>query len=225
MSFISLSVALSRFLDIMRQIYSRPHMKFKSAALILFTSIVSLTPICSAESGKYPIGWFDRRAEEIGSILGGDKVVFGRSIKGSTSASKQTNKEEQGNESKKQINKEQINNATKKTCTKCGQSHKKVADYFWQATLDSLRSVPIVASDSAGGVISTDWYEDVKDSDTRYKLNILVGATEVKVSAFKQLYKDNRWRDDREGVEKVSADMLDKIISRAHTLQAQDKTS
>lgn len=196
-------------------------MKFKSAALILFTSIVSITYTYADEPVKYPIGRHDRIAKDVGSIFGGDKIVFGRSINSSTSASRRANKEEH----KDTENKEQVNKTTKKTCTKCGQSTKRVADYFWQATLDSLRSVPIVASDSAGGVISTDWYEDVKDSDTRYKLNILVGATEVKVSAFKQLYKDNRWRDDREGVEKISADMLDKIISRAHTLQAQDKTS
>jgi hypothetical protein len=196
-------------------------MKFKSAALILFASIVSMTHTYADEPVKYPIGRHDRISKDVGSIFGGDKIVFGRSIRSSTSASRQANKEEhKGDESKEQVNK-----TTKKTCTKCGQSTKRVADYFWQATLDSLRSVPIVASDSAGGVISTDWYEDVKDSDTRYKLNILVGTTEVKVSAFKQLYKDNRWRDDREGLEKISADMLDNIISRAHTLQTQDKTS
>jgi hypothetical protein len=101
--------------------------------------------------------------------------------------------------------------------------------YLWQAALEAVEFMPLLVSDSAGGVVSTDWYEDASYKNERYKFNILIKSMKLeksflKVVAFKQIYKDGRWQDVRVNPE-VANTMKDQIFSRAKQFQAQDTSA
>ncbi|MCJ2188552.1 DUF3576 domain-containing protein [Novosphingobium beihaiensis] len=73
-----------------------------------------------------------------------------------------------------------------------------VNSYLWRASLDSLSFMPLLQSDSAGGVIVTDWYINPKDPGERVKVSVLIldkdlRADALKVTAVREVAKDGGW--------------------------------
>lgn len=94
-----------------------------------------------------------------------------------------------------------------------------VNSVLWRASLDALSFMPLASADSFGGVIITEWYQDKKNSNERYKLNVFIldsalRADALKVSVFKQKRVDNEWQDI-EAPEKMTTDIEDKILTKA----------
>jgi hypothetical protein len=99
-----------------------------------------------------------------------------------------------------------------------------VNSFLWRATLDTLAFMPLASADPFGGVIITDWYEDPKAKDERFKVNALIldktlRADGVKISLFKQKRdEDGHWRDT-EVAPKVARDLEDTILTRAREMR------
>ncbi|MEJ2410912.1 MAG: DUF3576 domain-containing protein [Novosphingobium sp.] len=73
-----------------------------------------------------------------------------------------------------------------------------VNSYLWRASLDSLSFMPLLQSDSAGGVIITDWYTNPKDPGERVKVSVMIldrdlRADALKVTAVREVAKDGGW--------------------------------
>jgi hypothetical protein len=63
--------------------------------------------------------------------------------------------------------------------------------YLWRASLDTISFMPITQADSAGGVITTDWYNNPEKPNERVRASILIlgkalRADALKVNLFKQ---------------------------------------
>ena len=73
-----------------------------------------------------------------------------------------------------------------------------VNSYLWRASLDSLSFMPLLQSDSAGGVIVTDWYTNPKNPAERVKVSVLIldqdlRADALKVSAVREVSQGGGW--------------------------------
>ena len=69
--------------------------------------------------------------------------------------------------------------------------------YAWQASLETIRFMPLLNADSASGVIVSDWYN--VQPNIRYKIDIyvldgLLTASSVHVSLFKQKLVHDKWQ-------------------------------
>ena len=95
--------------------------------------------------------------------------------------------------------------------------------YLWKGTLEVISFMPIAVSDPIGGIITTDWLEDLDGHGERYKIDVFVKSNELKaadlkVTVFKQVLRDHMWRDAKVN-ETIAQDMEDKILTRARTLK------
>ncbi|MDB2415059.1 DUF3576 domain-containing protein [Rickettsiales bacterium] len=104
-----------------------------------------------------------------------------------------------------------------------------INSYLWRATLDTISFMPLASADPFGGVIITDWYEDAKKPNERFKLNILITgkklqANALKVSVFKQSYSNTRrsWANSK-SESSIARDIENKILTRARQLRIEDK--
>lgn len=104
-----------------------------------------------------------------------------------------------------------------------------VNGYLWRASLDTLSFMPMTQTDSAGGVIITDWYVDPAKTDERYKLTVYIlsrslRADGVRVQAFRQIQREGKWEDAA-----VAADVIrkleDTILTKARRLRLEDNAS
>ncbi len=73
-----------------------------------------------------------------------------------------------------------------------------VNSYLWRASLDSLSFMPLLQSDSAGGVIITDWYINPKDPSERVKVSVMIldkdlRADALKVTAVREVAQNGGW--------------------------------
>lgn len=73
-----------------------------------------------------------------------------------------------------------------------------VNSYLWRATLDTLGFMPLLQTDSAGGVIVTDWYANPKAPGERMKLTVSIldkdlRADALAVAASRQLLQNGQW--------------------------------
>jgi len=60
-----------------------------------------------------------------------------------------------------------------------------VNSYLWRASLDSVSFMPLLQSDSAGGVIVTDWYTNPKNPGERVKVSIMILDKDLRADALK----------------------------------------
>ena len=72
--------------------------------------------------------------------------------------------------------------------------------YLWRAALDTVSFMPIVQTDSNGGVIVTDWYANPQQPGERMKVTVSILDTElradaVKVTANRQTIGGTGWVD------------------------------
>jgi hypothetical protein len=72
--------------------------------------------------------------------------------------------------------------------------------YLWRATLDTLGFMPLLQTDSNGGVIVTDWYANPNAPGERMKLTVSIldkdlRADSLSVAASRQLLQNGQWID------------------------------
>jgi hypothetical protein len=72
--------------------------------------------------------------------------------------------------------------------------------YLWRASLDALSFMPLVQTDSAGGVIVTDWYANPANPGERIKVTVSIldrdlRADALRVAASRQVAQNGLWVD------------------------------
>jgi hypothetical protein len=75
-----------------------------------------------------------------------------------------------------------------------------VNSYLWRASLDALSFMPLVQTDSNGGVIVTDWYASPQNPGERIKLTVSIldqdlRADALRVAASRQVAQNGVWVD------------------------------
>ena len=70
--------------------------------------------------------------------------------------------------------------------------------YLWRASLDTLSFMPLVQTDSNGGVIVTDWYVNPQTPGERMKLTVTVldqdlRADALRVAALREVNQGGQW--------------------------------
>jgi predicted small lipoprotein YifL len=99
------------------------------------------------------------------------------------------------------------------TTAACGKKERPRADlaasqvttiginaYLWRAALDTVSFMPLLQTDSNGGVIVTDWYVNPNVANERMKLTVTIldrdlRADAVRVAASRQLLQSGQWID------------------------------
>ena len=95
--------------------------------------------------------------------------------------------------------------------------------YLWRATLDTLSFAPLASSDSAGGVVVTDWYANPENPGERVKISVTIldqdlRADALRVSASRQVAQGGGWVDAP--VQAATVQRLEDIIlTRARDLR------
>ena len=75
-----------------------------------------------------------------------------------------------------------------------------VNSYLWRASLDALSFMPLLQTDSAGGVIVTDWYANPANPGERVKVTVTIldqdlRADALRVAASRQVSQSGSWVD------------------------------
>ncbi len=75
-----------------------------------------------------------------------------------------------------------------------------VNSYLWRAALDALSFMPLVQTDSNGGVIVTDWYANPQNPGERMKVSVTIldqdlRADALRVAASRQVSQNGVWVD------------------------------
>ncbi|WP_347302682.1 DUF3576 domain-containing protein [Croceibacterium sp. TMG7-5b_MA50] len=73
-----------------------------------------------------------------------------------------------------------------------------VNSYLWRATLDALSFMPLTQTDSAGGVIVTDWYTNPDAANERMKVSVAIldqdlRADALRVAASREVLQNGTW--------------------------------
>jgi hypothetical protein len=98
-----------------------------------------------------------------------------------------------------------------------------VNSYLWRATLDTLSFMPLLQTDSNGGVIVTDWYANPKNPNERVKVTVTIldqdlRADALRVAASRQVAQGGGWVDSP--VQAATVQKLEDIIlTRARDLR------
>jgi hypothetical protein len=75
-----------------------------------------------------------------------------------------------------------------------------VNSYLWRASLETLSFMPLLQTDSNGGVIVTDWYANPKNPGERVKVTVSIldqdlRADALRVAASRQVAQAGGWTD------------------------------
>lgn len=95
--------------------------------------------------------------------------------------------------------------------------------YLWRATLDTLGFMPMLQTDSSGGVIVTDWYANPNAPAERMKLTVSIldrdlRADALKVAASRQQLQGGQWIEAP--VQAATTQKIEEIIlTRARDLR------
>jgi len=73
-----------------------------------------------------------------------------------------------------------------------------VNSYLWRASLDTLSFMPLLQTDSNGGVIVTDWYTNPKNPGERVKVSVTIldadlRADALRVAASREVSQGGGW--------------------------------
>ena len=73
-----------------------------------------------------------------------------------------------------------------------------VNSYLWRASLDTLSFMPLLQTDSNGGVIVTDWYVNPNSPTERMKLTVSIldqdlRADALRVAASREVLRGGQW--------------------------------
>ena len=95
--------------------------------------------------------------------------------------------------------------------------------YLWRASLDTLSFMPLLQTDSNGGVIVTDWYVNPQVPTERMKVTVSIldqdlRADAVRVAALREISRGGQWI--AAPVEAATTQKLEDIIlTRARDLR------
>lgn len=98
-----------------------------------------------------------------------------------------------------------------------------VNGYLWRATLDTVGFMPLLQTDSNGGVIVTDWYANPNAPGERMKLTVAIldkdlRADALQVGASRQVMQGGQWVD--QPVQAATTQKIEEIIlTRARDLR------
>lgn len=98
-----------------------------------------------------------------------------------------------------------------------------VNSYLWRASLDTLSFMPLVQTDSNGGVIVTDWYANPRNPGERVKVTVTIldrdlRADALRVATSRQISQGGNWVDAP--VQAATVQKLEDIIlTRARDLR------
>ncbi len=98
-----------------------------------------------------------------------------------------------------------------------------VNSYLWRATLDTLSFMPLLQTDSNGGVVVTDWYVNPQQPGERMKVTVSIldqdlRADAVRVAALREVNRGGQWVSAP--VEAATTQKLEDIIlTRARDLR------
>jgi hypothetical protein len=75
-----------------------------------------------------------------------------------------------------------------------------VNSYLWRASLEALSFMPLLQTDSNGGVIVTDWYANPNNPNERMKVTVTIldqdlRADALRVAASRQVNQGGSWVD------------------------------
>ena len=75
-----------------------------------------------------------------------------------------------------------------------------VNSYLWRASLETLSFMPLLQTDSTGGVIVTDWYTNPQNPGERVKVTVTIldqdlRADALRVAASRQVGQGGNWVD------------------------------
>ncbi|MCC8417311.1 MAG: DUF3576 domain-containing protein [Rickettsia endosymbiont of Bryobia graminum] len=155
--------------------------------LLFYSNAIAVTT-------DYPQTIHEKEMEDMGSILGGEGIVF-RPGK------------------------------VKNESTKIGLSH--INKYLWQASIDSLSSIPLASTDSNGGVIITEWHSPKDKQNFRFKVNIIIkdnviSPDAIQVRVFEQILKNGTWVDSNNS-NNLAIIIEDTILRKARELHLSSK--
>lgn len=100
--------------------------------------------------------------------------------------------------------------------------------YLWRASLDTLSFMPMVQTDSNGGVIVTDWYTNPNTPSERMKVTVSIldqdlRADALRVAASRQVNQNGQWVDAP--VQAATVQKLEEIIlTKARDLRRMAST-
>jgi hypothetical protein len=100
-----------------------------------------------------------------------------------------------------------------------------VNSYLWRATLDTVGFMPMLQTDSNGGVIVTDWYTNPNSPTERMKLTVSIldkdlRADALQVGASRQVLQGGQWID--QPVQAATTQKIEEIIlTRARDLRSR----
>ena len=100
-----------------------------------------------------------------------------------------------------------------------------VNSYLWRASLDALSFMPLLQTDSNGGVIVTDWYANPRNPGERVKVTVTIldqdlRADALRVAASRQVAQGGTWVDAP--VQAATVQRLEDIIlTKARDLRRQ----
>jgi hypothetical protein len=100
-----------------------------------------------------------------------------------------------------------------------------VNSYLWRASLDALSFMPLLQTDSNGGVIVTDWYANPRNPGERVKVTVTIldqdlRADALRVAASRQVSQNGTWVDAP--VQAATVQRLEDIIlTKARDLRRQ----
>ena len=100
-----------------------------------------------------------------------------------------------------------------------------VNSYLWRASLDALSFMPLLQTDSNGGVIVTDWYANPSNPTERVKLTVTIldqdlRADALRVAASRQVNQNGSWVEAP--VQAATVQKLEDIIlTKARDLRRQ----
>ena len=98
-----------------------------------------------------------------------------------------------------------------------------VNSYLWRASLDTLSFMPLLQTDSNGGVVVTDWYVNPQVPSERMKVTVSIldqdlRADAVRVAALREISRSGQWI--AAPVEAATTQKLEDIIlTRARDLR------
>jgi len=100
-----------------------------------------------------------------------------------------------------------------------------VNSYLWRASLEALSFMPLLQTDSNGGVIVTDWYANPNNPGERMKVSVAIldqdlRADALRVVASRQVMANGIWADAP--VQAATVQKLeDVILTKARDLRRQ----
>ena len=100
-----------------------------------------------------------------------------------------------------------------------------VNSYLWRASLEALSFMPLLQTDSNGGVIVTDWYANPNNPNERMKVSVAIldqdlRADALRVAASRQVNQAGNWVEAPVAAATVQK-LEDVILTRARDLRRQ----